>query len=287
LYTVRIWNNDSCSVVRPVKITVRTLPSFAAIATTPTLCGSATGEIVASSNAANTTPISYSLNGGAAQNSGTFTAISTGNQTITIQDGFGCESDAVVNVEQTNPTIAQFTANPTSGAVPLSVNFSNSSIFADQFQWFVNGVSQGNTFPNFTATQAGTYTIALVAWQFDPSCADTALLSIFTFDSLVLHLPNVITPNNDQINDFFTLHTNVPLQGSLHITNRWGTTVFTYNGTFPVGQTELWNATSNGKTLSDGTYFYTLNLQADPAFPLAIGENQLPTTREGFIEVRH
>jgi len=270
-----------------VKITVRTLPSFAAIATTPTLCGSATGEIVASSNAANTTPISYSLNGGAAQNSGTFTAISTGNQMITIQDGFGCESDAVVNVEQTNPTIAQFTANPTSGAVPLSVNFSNSSIFADQFQWFVNGVSQGNTFPNFTATQAGTYTIALVAWQFDPSCADTALLSIFTFDSLVLHLPNVITPNNDQINDFFTLHTNVPLQGSLHITNRWGTTVFTYNGTFPVGQTELWNATSNGKTLSDGTYFYTLNLQADPAFPLAIGENQLPTTREGFIEVRH
>ena len=286
LYTVRIWNNDSCSVVRPVKITVRKQPNFGAINLTPTICGTNSGSIVAGSLSGNLPPISYMLNGGTAQTSGSFSNLSAGLQTITLQDGFGCERDSVVTIGQANTTIAQFSANPSIGAVPLSVSLSNSSVFADQFLWSLNGITQGNSFPNFTATQTGSYLIELIAWQFDPACADTATLTISAFDSLMVHVPNIITANNDLVNDFFTVNTNLPLKGKVTILNRWGEVVYAYDGKLQLGQTQLWDGKFKGSEVMEGTYFYAIELQEDPEIPLAIDKNQLPVKMEGFVAVR-
>lgn len=286
LYTVRIWNNDSCSVVRPVKITVRKQPNFGAINLTPTICGTNSGSIVAGSLSGNLPPISYMLNGGTAQTSGSFSNLSAGLQTITLQDGFGCERDSVVTIGQANTTIAQFSANPSIGAVPLSVSLSNSSVFADQFLWSLNGVTQGNSFPNFTATQTGSYLIELIAWQFDPACADTATLTISAFDSLMVHVPNIITANNDLVNDFFTVNTNLPLKGKVTILNRWGEVVYAYDGKLQQGQTQLWDGKFKGSEVMEGTYFYAIELQEDPEIPLVIDKNQLPVKMEGFVAVR-
>jgi hypothetical protein len=46
LLTVRIWNNDSCSVVRPIKVNVHPKPSLSKIATTNTDCGTDNGKVV-------------------------------------------------------------------------------------------------------------------------------------------------------------------------------------------------------------------------------------------------
>ena len=286
LYTVRIWNNDSCSVVRPVKITVRKQPNFGAINLTPTICGTNSGSIVAGSLSGNLPPISYMLNGGTAQTSGSFSNLSAGLQTITLQDGFGCERDSVVTIGQANTTIAQFSANPSIGAVPLSVSLSNSSVFADQFLWSLNGVTQGNSFPNFTATQTGSYLIELIAWQFDPACADTTYITITAFDSLMVHVPNIITANNDLVNDFFTVNTNLPLKGKVTILNRWGEVVYAYDGKLQQGQTQLWDGKFKGSEVMEGTYFYAIELQEDPEIPLVIDKNQLPVKMEGFVAVR-
>ena len=182
--------------------------------------------------------------------------------------------------------MAQFSANPTSGAVPFSVSLSNTSVFADQFLWSLNGTNQGSTFSNFTATQTGNYLIELVAWQFDPACADTATLSITAFDSLMVQVPNILTANNDHINDFFTFNTNLPLKGTVSILNRWGEVVYTYNGKLQQGETVLWDGKFDGKNVTEGTYFYTVELTEDPEFPLAIDKSQLPFKLEGFVDVR-
>jgi gliding motility-associated-like protein len=286
LYTVRIWNNDSCSVVRPVKISVRNQPNFGNINLTPSICGAATGAVSASSIAGNIPTVSFNLDGGTSQSSGAFSSLGAGTHTITIKDGYGCKRDSVVSIGQVNNTIAQFSANPITGAVPFSVSLSNSSVFADQFLWSLNGVYQGGTFSNFTAIQTGSYLIELIAWQFDPACADTATLSITAFDSLMVQVPNIITANDDLINDFFSLITNLPLKGAVSILNRWGEVVYTYNGTFQQGQTVLWDGKFDGKNVTEGTYFYAIKLNEDPEFPLAIDKSQLPLKLEGFVEVR-
>lgn len=69
-------------------------------------------------------------------------------------------------------------------------------------------------------------------------------------------IPNVFTPNNDQINDFFRLEVDNPDGFFLEIYDRWGKEVF---------QTEdpqnWWGGMLGGKELSEGTYYYVVRLR--------------------------
>lgn len=81
-------------------------------------------------------------------------------------------------------------------------------------------------------------------------------------------IPNVFTPNNDGVNDWFGLTSNAEVNGQLLILNRWGNVVYersfvTIPGTFM----ELWDGTSTGSVTTpnsvavvDGVYFYRLVL---------------------------
>jgi PKD repeat protein len=61
------------------------------------------------------------------------------------------------------PTVA-FTANPTKGVVPLTVNFTNLTIGATNYTWdFGDGHTSTNSQPVNTYSNAGTYTVSLVA----------------------------------------------------------------------------------------------------------------------------
>lgn len=99
----------------------------------------------------------------------------------------------------------------------------------------------------------------------DSSCIDI-------FDCLNYHLPNVFTPNNDGINDFFEPFT--PYSGvqkvNMNIYNRWGELVFKTEN--PAIQ---WDGSymHTGKICSDGVYFYSCEvivhtLEGDYSYPL-------------------
>ena len=83
-----------------------------------------------------------------------------------------------------------------------------------------------------------------------PQICDTAIvrLEILPF----LEIPDVITPNNDGANDFFTITgiENFP-SNELYIYNRWGHEVYQ-----AAGYQNDWDAQWNGKPLPEGTYFY-------------------------------
>lgn len=86
--------------------------------------------------------------------------------------------------------------------------------------------------------------------------------------------PSIITPNNDQVNDYFVVPclldgNNYP-GNSLIIINRWGDEVFRSGGSYQ----NNWNGQYNGEDLPDGTYFYILDF----------GNNTAPLT--GFVEIR-
>jgi PKD repeat protein len=111
------------------------------------VCGIATGSVLAVAQNTTALPVSYSLNGGVFQPSttfmGQFSNLEAGSYTLSLQDGFGCQRDTVFSIVSTNSTQALFTASPQSGAAPLTVSFTNTSVNATDFEWFMNGVSQG------------------------------------------------------------------------------------------------------------------------------------------------
>jgi gliding motility-associated-like protein len=252
-YTVRIWNNDSCSVVRPVKINVREKPKFQSVLINPTICGSTTGRISVSASSAT----SYSLNNGTWQSGALFLNLAEGNYTVSILDAFGCQNDTVVTLGYQNATQAIFNVNPNAGAAPLSVQLSNQSVNANLFQWSINGLPFAGDLTNYTFDTSGVYVIQLIASNNFAYCADTAFLTVFVYDSLVVTIPNVFSPNGDGINDFYSLSANQDVSYDFQILNRWGTEIFRGNGTLQAGNSkQIWD----GSTIVDGVYFIHLKI---------------------------
>ncbi|HRP52751.1 MAG TPA: gliding motility-associated C-terminal domain-containing protein, partial [Fluviicola sp.] len=255
-YSVRIWNNDSCSVVRPVMVRVRPKPTFSNLSSSSSVCGGSTGSIVGiSPNASH-----YSLDNITWQTSGSFSNLQAGNYTVYVTDTNGCVGDSTLSVTEQTTVHAQFTATPSTGTVPLSVVLSNQSSNYTNLEWFVDGVSQGASFSQFLAGQSGVYDIELVAWQNNSTCADTFSLQISAYDSLLISIPNIVTPNQDGINDQFSIQCNQPLNITYSILNRWGNVLSAGTRNKQQGNVVLWNIPNE---ITDGVYFYKITFSSE------------------------
>lgn len=78
-----------------------------------------------------------------------------------------------------------------------------------------------------------------------------------------LKIGPVITPNGDNLNDYFGITCIQGLKNVLEIYNRWGQLVYTAENydSSPNGflGTKYWDGTSSGQELPEGAYFYVLN----------------------------
>lgn len=88
----------------------------------------------------------------------------------------------------------------------------------------------------------------------------------------VVTVPNVFTPNGDQVNDLFLPVTDPGvIISAFSIYNRWGNTVYTSTTTFS------WNGkTGNDVPCSDGTYYYVIGY-ADTT--------SAPHVKKGFVNL--
>lgn len=188
-----------------------------------------------------------------------------------------CEVHDSVFVDILNPPMAQFTATPSSGCAPLTVNLVNSSQNALNYLWeFGNGQNANVT---TTANQVQIFTnsavVRLIAAQ--GNCADTAYQTVTvnicgcmdlnatnynplanfddgscTYPIPLVEAPNVFTPNGDDANDLFYLTTQNATSIELTILNRWGNVLYSKEGMNPA-----WDGKSSGGALAEeGVYFY-------------------------------
>ena len=198
--------------------------------------------------------------------------------------------DTVVTIISVNNTVANFSVSPLSGGAPLTVHVNNASQNATNFDWMTStGLShQGTIPPAYVFDTSGTYEIMLIAWQNDPACADTATVTVVVFDSLIVQIPNVFSPNSDGINDFFSITVNQPVKAKLQIVNRWGNEVFSFDGILNVGVNDLWNDAD----VTSGVYFYVLTIDSvtvdlfpPPVSPSEGGVGSHSMKKEGFLTV--
>ena len=171
-------------------------------------------------------------------------------------DYLDCNYDFSINeIIQTSPI-----PNAAIGTSPLIFNntiteieLSNQSTGDDAIEWWIDGNFYSDQETIYLSNYSEYLEIFLVANN-DEGCSDTTWLS---FADINWGLPNVITPNGDGINDF--LEFNFDTFGTcIHLTiyNRWGNKVFEEEK-----YRNLWRGRDqDGNDLSDGVYFYTLDL---------------------------
>ena len=87
--------------------------------------------------------------------------------TLTATNACGSDQEVKTNYITVNPCIlpvAAFSGSPTSGELPLTVNFANSSTDATSYSWnFGDGGTSTAQNPSHTYNAAGTYTVTLTA----------------------------------------------------------------------------------------------------------------------------
>jgi len=168
----------------------------------------------------------------------------------------GCDS-----IIQTTVTVIH---QPTADFEVVGMNLScdgtqvqliNNSANANSFFWnFGDGQTSSEEHPIHVFTASENYNVVLTV---DSSiCSDNHAYNIVIAE-LQLIIPNVITPNNDGHNDYFTLPVEADLEActSYKIFNRWGQLLYESK------TTEMWDTrTTSGELVPKGTYFYIVEV---------------------------
>ncbi|MGE5348552.1 MAG: gliding motility-associated C-terminal domain-containing protein [Actinomycetota bacterium] len=148
---------------------------------------------------------------------------------LQVTDSFGCSANSSFDYESIHVR-AEFITDPTEGEAPLEVNFTDNSIRASKYLWRF-GDDSVSTLPEpgtHTYYTPGEYTISLVI-ESDLTCRDSVSVKIRVLPS-ALQIPNVFTPNEDGLNDFFVPDKKSIRYLNLQVFTKTGNRVYHYEG---------------------------------------------------------
>ncbi len=177
--------------------------------------------------------------------------------TVTSNASVLCKTTSTLAVNVSPYANAAFTATNTIMPFPQTLTVTNTSSLAASYSWSLsNGSTATATVPSFVVNTPGTYTLTLVAYN-GIGCNDTTTSIIVVNDiNVVLPpsviMPNVFTPNNDGVNDFFFPVMTSFKEMNCSVYDRWGVLVYEFKDL-----NDKWSGENmNGKDVSAGTYFY-------------------------------
>jgi gliding motility-associated-like protein len=204
----------------PISLTV-TKPPAACLGDSIVLNAIATGGIP---------PFSYLWNGTIIGD--TLIDYPTNNQTYTlfVKDSNGCSKQEQVEVIISTIPQVNFSVSPKTGFESISVIISNQSINANLYEWdFGNGqmLTSFDLSPiNIIYSEPGLYFIKLLASN--DFCKQSRMDSILvlSLQELKVEVPNVFSPNGDDINEGYSLIVSNAKSIEAFIIDRWGNKIF-------------------------------------------------------------
>jgi len=179
---------------------------------------------------------------------------------LQVTDSFGCAASSSFPYTSIHVK-AEFTAEPTEGEAPLEVTFTDKSVRGFHYTWkfgddSISGLPDPGTHTYYIP---GTY-YAVLEIESVLTCRATDSVAIKVEPS-TLQMPNVFTPNDDGINDFFVPEKKSLKFINLQIFSKAGHRVYNYEGNGGEIQTwEGWNGKINNseRYAEPGAYFYVL-----------------------------
>ena len=120
---------------------------------------------------------------------------------------------------------------------------------------FGDGASSSEASPTHTYTRKGKYTVTLTVLD-NSGCL---IIQSKTLDILnyFIQIPNVFTPNGDQLNDTFFPKFRFITHLKLQVMNTWGELIYRSRDVDDLG----WDGTVAGQKAPEGTYVYKLSYQ--------------------------
>lgn len=200
---------------------------------TASSCAAATGTITITAVGGDGN-YQYSVNGGAAQSSSTFTGLAAGTYNVVVIDGLGNSDTTVVYVGQTTPPVAIASSNVSTATLNPTASvsfFSTGSTSGASYLWnFGNGATSIFPNPSTVYTQPGIYMVVLSVTQSGCTSTDTVLITIELLQGNAV-LPAVnptlsLQPNPSKGLFSVVAHWDMPLVTELHIYNALGQQVF-------------------------------------------------------------
>ncbi|MBK8228432.1 MAG: gliding motility-associated C-terminal domain-containing protein [Flavobacteriales bacterium] len=120
------------------------------------------------------------------------------------------------------------------------------------YDWSPTSGLSGNGIPDPIANPSSTTTYAVTTTINGCTYTDTVVVDVVR----LVNPPNTFTPNSDGRNDAWEIPGIQDYPGAVvMIYDRWGQRVFNSNG-----YREPWDGTRNGRPLSEGTYYYYIEL---------------------------
>ncbi len=264
-YTLTVTNTSTgCSAVSEVIIdSNQENPTIGSINEMSVSCAEGTdGMIELIGVSGGEGPYSYSIDGVNFVPTNSFTNLVPGAYTITVMDQNGCTSsiDGLVgepealSVQFESPTLV---LQPSEDATlePI-LNVDPSTIV--NYEWTLDG--EPISCLNCSTLDISTETEQVYGLTItdENGCTASATINVLIVVIRKVYIPNVFTPNNDGINDWFTVYSNADVTNVnvLRIFNRWGDILFEAKDFQPNVPEAGWDGTFKAQGLQPAVFVY-------------------------------
>ncbi|MEO5907099.1 MAG: gliding motility-associated C-terminal domain-containing protein, partial [Saprospiraceae bacterium] len=271
-YTLTVLNTiTGCSATDDVTIDqVGAFPSDIDIKVqSPDCVGDPAGSATVNAVIGGTPPFTYSLNNGPSVNSGVFPGLTTGDYILEVTDASGCtltESFTIEDLVIVDLSIVNY-VNDTlifdrGDTIKLSYIFEGTNDIPDSVIWKMGDIILciNCNVLEITADLSGQITLEAYDVR---GCRIEKAISFLVIRERDVYIPNIFSPNGDDLNDYFTLFTDADLKEItvMEIYTRWGELVFKKSAVQPNDPKEGWDGTFRGKTMNPGVYVYRIEIE--------------------------
>ena len=169
-------------------------------------------------------------------------------------DNNGCQDSVTKTIVVNAKPIAAFSVTPLTLMVNDTASFTYTGGSAvSQYLWrFDDGNTSTLVGPTHIYTVDKSYNVWLTVANTD-GCIDSIMQTVKVDAEENLFVPNVFTPNKDQVNDRFEISSMGIHDYHIYIYNRWGGLV--YESTNPLA---YWDGESNGSICPESVYVYLI-----------------------------
>ncbi|MBI2281291.1 MAG: PKD domain-containing protein [Bacteroidetes bacterium] len=270
--TLTVTTDRNCSNFITKPVTVYPLPEADFVADNPSDCSPVEGiltNLTTISGISTITQWDWDFNGdGITDNNGENPFYSFSNPSRTsIKDftirliatsNFGCKDTLTKNnyiYSHPNP-LASFSYWPNEVTiVDKELTFSDQSIIATTWEWDLgDGTTSDLQHPIHEYADTGYFLVALTI-ENQYGCRDSTQKYIQIKPIYAVWIPNAFTPNNDFINDYFSVDGYGILQLQMSIYNKWGELLYESDELAP-----KWDGTYKGDVVEEGVYVYKLRV---------------------------
>ncbi|MCB0695463.1 MAG: gliding motility-associated C-terminal domain-containing protein, partial [Saprospiraceae bacterium] len=229
-----------------------------------TCAGDEDGRIEIMDMAGGQSPFEFQLDGGGWQSTSVFADLPPGTYSILIRDAGGC-LDTITGLVISAGASISIDAGPDRIAVEGDmINLSaQATQNLSQVLWTA---SDPLSCPTCLQTSLGlltaSQTVVVTGWT-PEGCSDSDALEVIVKPQITVFIPNSFTPNNDGINDVFSVYGNdqVVRVRNLAVFDRWGNALYSRTD-LPINDpSEGWNGHFREELMDPGVYIYVVEVE--------------------------